>query len=128
MKLGTHVPDGERRKPIDNEVCRTKVKVTTSKNRTQIWYFFRFHIISLEQNIGSKWNLVHTCLMVRGGSLLILRFVGQKSRSYCPFTCSQLGFHTFGALLIFFNSEHNVKYFLKQIPLSIIHQSLSVRK
>jgi hypothetical protein len=27
------MPDGERRKPIDNEVCRTKVKVTTSKNR-----------------------------------------------------------------------------------------------
>jgi hypothetical protein len=36
MKLGTHVPDGERRKPIDNEVCRTKLKVTTSKNRTKI--------------------------------------------------------------------------------------------
>jgi hypothetical protein len=36
MKLGTHVPDNERRKPIDNEVCRTKVKVTTSKNRTNI--------------------------------------------------------------------------------------------
>jgi hypothetical protein len=34
--LGTHMPDGERRKPIDNEVCRTKVKVTTSKNRTKI--------------------------------------------------------------------------------------------
>jgi hypothetical protein len=31
MKLGTHMPDGERRKPIDIEVCRTKVKVTTSK-------------------------------------------------------------------------------------------------
>jgi hypothetical protein len=29
MNLGTHVPDGERRKPIDNEVYRTKVKVTT---------------------------------------------------------------------------------------------------
>ena len=29
MKLGKHLPDGERRKPIDNEVCRTKVKVTT---------------------------------------------------------------------------------------------------
>jgi hypothetical protein len=40
MKLGTPVPDGERRKPIDNEVCRTKVKVTTSKNRTTIKYFF----------------------------------------------------------------------------------------
>ncbi len=24
MKLGTHVPDGERRKPIDNEVCRKR--------------------------------------------------------------------------------------------------------
>ena len=34
MKLGTHMTDGERRKPI--EVFRTKVKVTTSKNRTKI--------------------------------------------------------------------------------------------
>jgi hypothetical protein len=42
MKLGTHVPDGARRKPIDNEVCRTKAKVTTFKNRTKIRYFFRF--------------------------------------------------------------------------------------
>jgi hypothetical protein len=36
MKLGTHMSDGERRKPIDNAVCKTKVKVTTSKNRTKI--------------------------------------------------------------------------------------------
>ena len=36
MKLGTHMPDGERRKPNDNDVCKTKVKVTTSKNRTKI--------------------------------------------------------------------------------------------
>ena len=27
MNLGTHMPDGERRKPIDIEVCRSKVKV-----------------------------------------------------------------------------------------------------
>ena len=52
MTLGTHVPDGERRKPIDIEVCRskalsihievcrTKVKVTTSKNRKKIDTFF----------------------------------------------------------------------------------------
>jgi hypothetical protein len=40
MKFGTHMPDGERRKPTDIEVCRTKVKVTTSKNRTKIRYFF----------------------------------------------------------------------------------------
>ena len=36
MKLGTHMPGGERRKLIDIEDRRTKVKVTTSKNRTQI--------------------------------------------------------------------------------------------
>jgi hypothetical protein len=36
MKLGTHMPDYERRKPVDIEVCRTKVKVTTYKNRTKI--------------------------------------------------------------------------------------------
>jgi hypothetical protein len=39
MKLGTHMPDGERRKPIDIEACRTKVKVATSSNRTKIRYF-----------------------------------------------------------------------------------------
>jgi hypothetical protein len=39
MKLGTHMPNGERRKPIDIEVCRIKVKVTTSKNRTKIIHF-----------------------------------------------------------------------------------------
>ena len=49
MNLGTHMPDGERRKPIDIEV------------------------------------------------------VGQRSRSHCPSTSSQLGFCTFGALLIFLN-------------------------
>ena len=40
MNLGTHMPDGERRKPIVIEVCRTKVKVTTSKNRRKVKYFF----------------------------------------------------------------------------------------
>jgi hypothetical protein len=39
------MPNGERRKPIDIEVCRTKVKVATSKNRTQILK---------ERNVGSK--------------------------------------------------------------------------
>ena len=39
MKLGTHMPDGERKTPIDIEVCRTKVKVTTSKNRTNLILF-----------------------------------------------------------------------------------------
>jgi hypothetical protein len=35
MKLGTHMSDGERRKSIDIEDRRTKVKVTTFKNRTK---------------------------------------------------------------------------------------------
>ena len=34
LKLGTHMLGGERRKPIEDR--RTKVKVTTSKNRTNI--------------------------------------------------------------------------------------------
>jgi hypothetical protein len=46
MNLGKHMPDGERRKPIDIEVCRSKVKVTTSKNITKIRYFFCFRTIS----------------------------------------------------------------------------------
>ena len=40
MKLGTHMPDGERRKPFDIEVYRTKVKITTSKNGAKIRLFF----------------------------------------------------------------------------------------
>jgi hypothetical protein len=36
------MPDDERRKPIDIEVCRSKVKVTTLKNRTKIICFFLF--------------------------------------------------------------------------------------
>ena len=35
----TNMTDGQRRKPIDIEVCMTKVKVTTSKNRVKIRYF-----------------------------------------------------------------------------------------
>jgi hypothetical protein len=61
MNLGTHMPDGERRKPIDIEVCRSKVKVTTSKNRTKIRYFFCFRTISQERNVLSKcrsWDIV----------------------------------------------------------------------
>jgi hypothetical protein len=46
MKLGTHMPGGERRKLIDIEYRMTKVKVTTSINRTKIGYFFRFRTIS----------------------------------------------------------------------------------
>jgi hypothetical protein len=46
MKLGANMPGGERRKPFDIEDRKTKVKVTTSKNRTKIRYFFCFRTIS----------------------------------------------------------------------------------
>jgi hypothetical protein len=48
------MPDGQRRKRVDHEICRTKVKVTISKNRTNILYFFRFRMISYERNVISK--------------------------------------------------------------------------
>jgi hypothetical protein len=50
MKLDTHMPGGERRKPIDIEVCRSKVKVTTSKNRTNLILFLFPHNISSTRN------------------------------------------------------------------------------
>jgi hypothetical protein len=51
MNLGTHIPDGERRKPIDIEVCMSKVKVTTSKNREKKMILFLFlHNISSTRN------------------------------------------------------------------------------
>ena len=50
MNLGTHMPDGERRKPIDIEVCRSKVKVTTSKNRKKNDTFLFPHNISTTRN------------------------------------------------------------------------------
>ena len=39
MKIGTHMSDDQRRKPLDIEVFRTKVKVTISKNITKIRNF-----------------------------------------------------------------------------------------
>jgi hypothetical protein len=36
MKLGTHKPGGERRKPVDIGDRRTKVKITISKNKAKI--------------------------------------------------------------------------------------------
>ena len=58
MKLGTHMPGGERRKPIDIEDRRTKVKVTTSKNRTKLDTFF----VSTRyfKNALSKINKYHS--------------------------------------------------------------------
>jgi hypothetical protein len=45
MKLGTHMPGGERRKPVEIEDRRTKVKVTTKiscGNEKSIKFLFYF--------------------------------------------------------------------------------------
>jgi hypothetical protein len=56
MKLVAHMPDGERRKPIDIEVCRSNVKVTLSIHMftTRLADFFYFPPIvwSTIQRIG----------------------------------------------------------------------------
>jgi hypothetical protein len=54
MKLGTHMPDGERRKSIDIEVCRSKVKVT-----------FSIHMFStlLSAN-GVKYQILTMCQVI----------------------------------------------------------------
>jgi hypothetical protein len=52
MKLGTHMPGGERRKPINIEDRNTKVKVTTSKKRTKI----RFHPVTI-RHVCTKFHL-----------------------------------------------------------------------
>jgi hypothetical protein len=46
MNLGTHMPDGERRKPI--EVCRSKVKVTTSAETKKLSFFSIFRSCDLD--------------------------------------------------------------------------------
>ena len=51
MNLGTHMPDGERRNPIDIEVCRSKVKVTLSVHMfatrlSHLWCVTDFSVIS----------------------------------------------------------------------------------
>jgi hypothetical protein len=54
MNIGTHMPDGERRKHVDIEVCRSKVKITTSKNRIKIMllFFVSAHIKSMKHYHG----------------------------------------------------------------------------
>ena len=52
MKLGTHMPDDERREPIDIEVCRSKVKVTLSMHMfatrlSYLWCVTDFYIFIL---------------------------------------------------------------------------------
>ena len=83
MKLGTHMPGGERRKPIDIEDRRIKVKVTTSKNRTKMLYFF----VSAQY---PKYKKLSTH-MHHTAKTKIQNYITR----HCPSICSQLGFPDF---------------------------------
>jgi hypothetical protein len=48
MNLGTHMPDGERRKPIDIEVYRSKVKVLKHSHK-------RASNITCESRVANIW-------------------------------------------------------------------------
>ena len=76
--------------PISHMVKRLWVfsRVATKSNSAYnmmnvVWAstFSFLHNILRMKCLGSKWNLIHTCLVMRGGSLLILRIVRQRSRS-----------------------------------------------
>jgi hypothetical protein len=63
IKLGTHMPGGERRKPIDIEDRRTKVKVTTSKNRKKkILFSFPNDILTLFMRIPYIYGMNNVAL------------------------------------------------------------------
>jgi hypothetical protein len=78
MKLSTHMPYGERRKPIDIEVCRTKLKVTTSKNRTKIRYFLA-HLVFRPGELLSSLFVRHLSSVVRPSTFHILIFSSETT-------------------------------------------------
>ena len=41
MKLGTHMPDGERRQPIDIEVCRSRSQFLKIEQKLDTFFYFR---------------------------------------------------------------------------------------
>jgi hypothetical protein len=50
------MPDIRRGKPIDIEVCRTNVKVTTSKNKTKIWERKISNAPKVRKPSCGRWN------------------------------------------------------------------------
>ena len=63
MNLGTHMPDGERRKPIDIEVCRSKVKVILSSHifatrLSHLWCITDFVEVNIRIYLGTNLMLI----------------------------------------------------------------------
>ncbi len=67
--------------PIESEVRRPKVKVTSSINRLVFAHFFRFRAITWLPCIRSSWYFTCTFISIMGRRLSKVRFVGQRSRS-----------------------------------------------
>jgi hypothetical protein len=79
------MPGGERRKPIDIEDRRTKVKVTTSKNRKKRYFFRENPINVFIIYVKVMHNMKHQeCFL----SFNILQFKQNKSifmHNFCSF-------------------------------------------
>ena len=81
VKLGTHITHDKRKNPIDFQGHESKVKVTS--------YTLMLNLVNTIQTepfqLGLS-NLVHRLLMTRGRHLLILKVMGQRSRSNATYT------------------------------------------
>jgi hypothetical protein len=65
MKLGTHMPDGERRKPIDIEVCRSKaLSIDMFATRlSHLWCvtdFIDIAVLHFTVTVASTMSITHT--------------------------------------------------------------------
>ena len=99
MKLGTHMPGGERRKPIDIEVCRTKVKVITSKIEQKVDTFLvSARYLENESNrIYVNLDTQALCIHMFATRLSHLRCVTDFHFSfYLDLFCCIFIFHLFG--------------------------------
>jgi hypothetical protein len=66
MKLGTHMPEGEKGKPIAIEVCRSKVKVILSIHMlatrlSHLWCVTDFLIHKVKKTINTTLMIPFVC-------------------------------------------------------------------
>ena len=85
FKLGTLTTYDKRRNPIDFQGQGSKVKVTRNT-----LLFNLVNTIQTEPFQLGPSNLVHLLLLTRGGTLLIFKVRGQRSRSHITHYCFTL--------------------------------------
>ena len=55
MKLGTHMPDGERRKPIDIEVCRSRSQLLKLEQKFDILFVSTQYLKNKILDLNETW-------------------------------------------------------------------------